>query len=125
MNFSVEPIHKIKVLAFYASPQLQKVIIKIALFLTVFSSLSYFLVTLWRDAYYIQVGEFFLLLFSAWFFSFICMPFYNKIFVIPLFSWSFGNLGARYIAIFLESVAYLILFLALVLTIIIPWGIVH
>ncbi len=123
MNFHIEPIYKAKVLAFYTPPQIQKVIIKIGLFLTISSLLNYFSLTLWRATNYIRMDEFFLVIFSAWLFSFIGMPFYNRVFVIPLFGWLFGTLGARYIAIFLESVAYLMLFLGLLLTVIIPRGI--
>ncbi|MDP8248814.1 MAG: hypothetical protein P9M00_11800, partial [Candidatus Tritonobacter lacicola] len=119
-----EPEYKAKVLAFYASPDFRKLILKVGFILTIVSFVSFSIASVANISNFSHLDLVLVSLLIGWFVAFLAIPFFIRVFIIPFWSMSSLPFAARYMSIFMESFGYLGLVVYCVYATLAPWGIV-
>ena len=120
--FNIEPEYKGKVLVFYAYSSVRIHIARIGAILSAASLISFVIAWIIGFARFSRFESVTLVIFSGWFGAFIFVPFFVRIFVIPIISWFLSPYWVREIAICYEFFAYVSFILICFASLSIPWG---
>lgn len=124
MLFYYEPEYKAKVLAFYASPDFRKLILKVGFILTIVSLIGFSISSVINRTSFSHLDLMLVLLLMGWFWAFLVIPFFIRFFIIPFWSLSSLPYAARYMSILVESCGYLGLVVSCGYATLVPWGII-